>query len=498
MKSIVHPYEHGAPTAKELEAYVSSSSSLVSAEQPRSDIQQQSMKQRLRRILWTFILTSMVTSMAIWQTYAVLDQLVGGYLGEGGERDAVESHTGHGLGHALSHHKHPHKDPFNWKPCPHSEDKRWKCGRLTVPLNYHNSSDHRTVTLESVLFQVNPKKKSKHTILINPGGPGGSGSGYTWSAAEKISSNYTDSTLDVLGFDPRGVNASTPHISCTPRDAYKDRWNLLTQYYREKGDKMAVLQRLDSYYQGYFASCYDRYGDVLQHLTTATVARDMDSIRQALGEEELYYYGVSYGTGLGQTYTQMFPDRVGRMLLDGLEYMYDGRTTTGFGTAALHDIERAYNDGFLGECLRAGPAGCALAESNAHPGQNETLQGLQARMETLFSKLIERPASGFHPEVGPGVITYTFLIELLYASMYNAALWPGLARRFAELERGNTSQTLLSVVQREFAYDPEEPAIHKNQTAGDLGLMVICSDSYDAPRPSLEWYLDLQQNMTER
>lgn len=78
------------------------------------------------------------------------------------------------------------------------------------------------------------------------GGPGGSGVAYAWYAAEKLSAHYSDNTFDVLGFDPRGVNASIPHIYCYPDYALHDRWSLLGAVYREKGDKLADLQFFDS------------------------------------------------------------------------------------------------------------------------------------------------------------------------------------------------------------------------------------------------------------
>lgn len=99
--------------------------------------------------------------------------------------------------------------------------------------------------IETVLFQAG-KERSPHTIVVNPGGPGGSGVSYAWSSAEKISSNYTDGKYDVLGFDPRGVNASQPHIACFPNYGYSDRWAALGSYWAEKGDKRSDLELWDS------------------------------------------------------------------------------------------------------------------------------------------------------------------------------------------------------------------------------------------------------------
>lgn len=236
-------------------------------------------------------------------------------------------------------------------------------------------------------------------------------------------------------------------------------------------------------------------------MTTAQVARDIDTIRAALDEDKLYYYGVSYGTGLGQTYTQMFPDRVGRILLDGLEYIYDGRTTTGFGTAALHDIIRAYDDGFIGECIRAGPRGCALAAPllSPFPNATDTVLGLQIRMRNVFARLLGRPASATHPKVGPGIVRYKNLIDLLYSAMYNAATWPKLASAISQYERhANASELLYMTETSTYSSDPEKCPVPPQKVAGDAGILVICGDSYDAPHPNLEWYLKLWRDMSDR
>lgn len=379
------------------------------------------------------------------------------------------------------------------KNCP----LRWKCGSITVPFDYKNASEKRTMKIETVLFQAG-KTKANHTIVINPGGPGGSGVAYAWSAAEKISSNYTDSTFDVLGFDPRGVNASEPSISCYPNDGFRDRWVLLGNYYKEKGDKATDLELWDASSEAQFKACREKYGDIPAYLTTALVARDMDTIRAALGEDKLYYYGVSYGTGLGSTYTQMFPDRVGRMLLDALEYIPEERTTTGFGTAALHDIIRAFNDGFIGECIRAGPAGCALA-AKPNTKETDTVAGLQARFETIFSSLIKRPAVASHPDVGPGFVRYKDVIDFLYSAMYNSAGWPRLAKAISNYESSaNATDLLLRLEDSDFSADPTKCPEPGARMTGDAGIFVICGDQYDAPHPDLNWYLDLWGQMSNR
>jgi len=209
----------------------------------------------------------------------------------------------------------------------------FKCGYLDVPLDYTNKSDPRTIRLAVNKYQAG-KRKAKQHIIINPGGPGGSGLQSLFGGrGEYISRNLTQGNVDVLGFDPRGVNMSKPGISCFPNDAFRDRWfGLAFQYYETGfGDPMSHLQLADSMAEATMKACLEKWGDIPRFLSTAFVARDIDAIREALGEEEIWGYMVSYGSGIGTHLSQLFPDRIGRLLLDGLEFVKDHRELGGFG-----------------------------------------------------------------------------------------------------------------------------------------------------------------------
>jgi pimeloyl-ACP methyl ester carboxylesterase len=158
-------------------------------------------------------------------------------------------------------------------------------------------------------------------------------------------------------------------------------------------------------------------------LTTASVARDLEEIRKTLGEDDLTGYLVSYGTGIGQTYANMFPDSVGRMILDGTEYVRDHRLLGGFGWTALDNGTDAWHDGFLGECLNAGPEHCALAKPKT--SESVTLPGLVKRMEKLVKSLIHRPIPGYSSSSGPSLITYSRLVDSLYSKQYPFFHFPG-------------------------------------------------------------------------
>ncbi|KAK1991773.1 hypothetical protein LX36DRAFT_331525 [Colletotrichum falcatum] len=421
------------------------------------------------------------------------------------------------------------KDPSHWswgnKTAPADEDDDpyadrgiYLCGYLDAPLDYTNASDKRIVRLAVTKYQVSglarvgepaaaddddknpaPGAKSKRTIVIEPGGPGGSGTSYVWRTAEQVTKRFSDGTFDVLGWDPRGVNVTQPSIACFPYDVDRDRWALATGLYLEVSDVRRQLGIADAMNDAVFKACWELHGDLGRFLGTGLVARDMEEIRKALGEDELTGYLVSYGTGIGQTYANMFPDSVGRLILDGTEYVRDHRLLGGFGLAALDNVTDAWHDGFLGECINAGPEHCALAKSA--DGKPVVLGELDARMRSLVSSLIERPVAGYTKGAGPSLVTYSLLVGGLYNSMYNAATWPAVAKMLHELEQGNSTLATAFLGNMIWEYDPALPPAPKKRPASDeLGTLVICADSYDAPLPpdGLDWWASLWANMTAK
>ncbi|KAJ5185749.1 hypothetical protein N7472_010589 [Penicillium cf. griseofulvum] len=382
------------------------------------------------------------------------------------------------------------------------------CGYLDLPLDYHNPSDPRIVRIAVTKFQVaglahrndpsisTKSYKSERTIIINPGGPGGSGTFFLWEAAEETTNRFSDGQFDVLGWDPRGVNSSLPAAACFPQDGFRDRWSLLAYQYREEAPN-AQLEAADAMNNATFFACQQRLGDFGRFVSTASVARDLDEIRKALNEEELTGYLVSYGTGIGQTYVNMFPTRAGRVILDGTEYVKDHRLLGGFGWTALDNATDAWRDGFLGECINAGPKWCALA--NPVPGQDGpvTLAQLEARMTQLLESLKARPRSAYTELAGPSLITYSALVDrALYPAMYRPMDWPRTARMLYELEAGNATMAASSL-DRSWSDHSDKPSYPYVPSSSELDLLVICADSYDAPLPDgLEWWDRLWETMS--
>jgi len=419
----------------------------------------------------------------------------------------------------------PNPDHWSWAPLqdgrnttaggdPYAGRGIYMCGYLEVPLDYSNKSDSRIARLAVTKLQVSglarqgdtassgAGKKSARTIVIEPGGPGGSGTSYAWRAAQNVTQRFSDGQFDVLGWDPRGVNASLPAVACFPYDSSRDRWSLLTSlHHAVSGSPREQLELVDAMNAAVMRACWEKHGDLGRFFGTGYVAQDLEQIRKALGEDELTGYLVSYGTGIGQTYASLFPDSVGRVILDGTEYVRDHRLRGGFGWTALDNGTDAWRDGFLGECVNAGPEYCALAKPKKNAAGPVKLKDLEARMEALLKSLINRPVPANLPSSGPTLVTYSSLVDNLYGAMYNARSWPALAQSLSELEDGNATLVASLLESSTWWYDPEAPCSANPVPGSDneLGTLVICADSYDAPGPDdLDWWLSLWGNMTTK
>jgi pimeloyl-ACP methyl ester carboxylesterase len=209
----------------------------------------------------------------------------------------------------------PVPPPIAWGSCsdPFMQQAGAQCGYLTVPLNYSDPSGPKIQLAVSRLEHTSSDYQG--VILMNPGGPGGSGLELPEEVTPALDQDgYTTTVADYdwIGFDPRGVGSSLPAISCDPNYLGPDRPNYIP-FTRQ------LLGTWLSRSQGYASDCASQSGQqtaLLHNLTTIDSALDMDSIRQALGQQQINYYGYSYGTYLGQVYASLFPSRVRRMILD--------------------------------------------------------------------------------------------------------------------------------------------------------------------------------------
>ncbi|NKQ58779.1 alpha/beta hydrolase [Amycolatopsis sp. K13G38] len=196
--------------------------------------------------------------------------------------------------------------PIVWGACESAKLRKAgaECGFLDVPLDHANPAG---ATVSLAVSQVrHTTAQSQGVMLVNPGGPGGSGLGL--SVLGKSVPNGAGSSYDWIGFDPRGVGASKPALSCDPGYFKYDRPGYVPTTPQLEQTWLASSK-------GYAGACA-KNGALLEHMKTTDVAQDMDSLRKALGRQQINYYGFSYGTYLGQVYATLHPDRVRRMVLD--------------------------------------------------------------------------------------------------------------------------------------------------------------------------------------
>lgn len=398
----------------------------------------------------------------------------------------------------------------------------YMCGYLDVPLDYTNTSDPRIVRLAITKYQVSglarldgsskisTGQKSARTVVLNPGGPSASGQDMAWNAAESLTRTLSDSEYDILGWDPRGVNMSLPNVSCFPKDSVRDRWSVLAgtipfAQLRIGWPRRAVahstiaqVRFADALNDATFHACKERLGDFPRFTSTAFVARDMDQIRAALGEDDLTAYLVSYGTTLGGTYVNMFPDKAGRVILDAVAPVRDSRKLGGLLYWPDDLSEQTWREGVLGECINAGPERCALAEP-VDDGKLVTVDDLEKRMDNLFQSIADRPMPAYTDASGPVVVTYAQVVLIVVACLLDPQTWGFLAQVLTSLERGDASvaaNMIDGLVWHEnIPYVKSRP--HQAPLHTDVRSFVVCSDSYDAPLPDgLEWWDRRWANMT--
>lgn len=196
---------------------------------------------------------------------------------------------------------------ISWEKCDDPKYSKAQCATVEVPLKW-NEPDGKTISLLITKLEASGEKKG--SLLMNPGGPGGSGNQSvaqygSETTTEKLRQNY-----DLIGFDPRGVKDSAG-IECLD-DKGTDEYVSTTFSDTEAGSKDA-----EGAWKKVTKACKENSGDLLQDLDTYSAARDMDVIRQAVGSKKLDYLGYSYGTYLGATYAELYPKRTGKMVLDG-------------------------------------------------------------------------------------------------------------------------------------------------------------------------------------
>lgn len=305
-------------------------------------------------------------------------------------------------------------DTINWGPCP-TAPSPLECGQLAVPYDYDNPSAGSFVL--SVMRRPADLPESRiGSLLVNPGGPGFGGTAVAEQAEYYLSTELLEQ-FDVVGWDPRGTGASTPAVDCT--EDY-DRYFGIDSPPNDKSAKQNMVDLT----QEFVDLCVERNGEMLKYVSTEASARDMDSIRRALNEDKISYFGFSYGSELGATWVTLFPDTVRAAVFDGAS----DPNASGFdqAMAQLKGFEQQL-DAFLADCAKR--VACKIY-NNGKPA--ELFDQLAVDIDTTPIVV-----SSNRTPVTQGVF-YTAVVQ----AMYSNTMWPQLETALASAAKGNGALVL--------------------------------------------------------
>ncbi|MBU2665059.1 alpha/beta hydrolase [Actinoplanes bogorensis] len=330
-----------------------------------------------------------------------------------------------------------------WGKCTDADLVKAKaqCAQLSVPLDYERP---KGTTISLALSRVRhtvPDGKYQGVMLVNPGGPGGSG--LALATLGGLVPKGAGNAYDWIGFDPRGVGASKPALSCSGdvtaynRPSYVPVTAALEKTWRQRS-------------KDYARKCAKAGGELLDHVKSADNVRDMDSIRRALGVQQINYYGFSYGTYLGQLYASRYPRAVRRMILDGV---IDARTVW-YRSNLDQNVAFDRNANIYFDWIAKNDKTFGLGRDGRSMGQ---------AYYGLLAKLRKSPAGGV---IGPDEVN-----DVVLLATYNVSVWPVVAAAFAALVRKGDSGPVKKL------YDENYPQGAGSDNGYAMYLATLCTDA---------------------
>ena len=370
---------------------------------------------------------------------------------------AVTACTSGGTGSAQSSGARPDAaSRLQWHSCS-VQGAAMRCASLQVPLDYADPQGRKITLALSEVPATAPARQQQGDLLVNPGGPGGSGLGLAAVVAQGLDPAVA-ADYNIIGFDPRGVGSSVPALSCDPSFFSGVRPDYIPA-------TPAAEQVLIGRAKTYAADCEKRYGWLLPYMTSEDVAKDMDSIRAALGVAKINYFGYSYGTYLGQVYGTLFPHRIRRMVLDS--------TVDPDGVWYADNIDQDY--AFEGRMLAF--FSWVAANNNVYRLGRTRAQVDQAWYRARADLETHPVAGRSGPMIGPDEFDDTFL-----QGGYSNSLWPGLAAALAAYLHGGATGPLVGQYEQEGTQSENEFAVYN---------AVECSD-VNWPRSWAKWNSDTE------
>lgn len=304
---------------------------------------------------------------------------------------------------------------LDWQAC---KPSGMECTTVTAPVDW---ADPGAGDIELAVVKLATKGGDRvGSLLMNPGGPGGSGVDLVQQAAEYVTSDALRDRFDIVGWDPRGVGRSTG-VSCYD-DADMDAF-LYGVPANPAGSDAWFAEQVETE-KAFAAACAENTGALLGTIDVESNARDMDLLRGVLGDEQLNYLGFSYGTSFGAHYAELFPQNVGRLVLDGAVDPALGSSET--FTVQMGGFENAFR-AYVADCLTG--ADCPFTGS---------LDDALAQASTLFAGVEGRALTG---DDGRQLTASTLGTALSYP-LYDEASWPALSQMLAELGAGDATMAL--------------------------------------------------------
>jgi pimeloyl-ACP methyl ester carboxylesterase len=293
-----------------------------------------------------------------------------------------------------------------WRTCPRSFPADADCAMLSVPLDHRDPTGRQISLALSRIRHTGPAAGYQGVLLVNPGGPGAAGRDFAVGVAGQLPARVR-AAYDIIGFDPRGVGASSPALSCQPNYFKPVRPDYVPG---SEADERVWLRRSRDYAQ----ACGHKYGSLLDHLKTVDAAQDLENIRVALGQHKINYLGASYGTYLGAVYATLFPHRVRRMVLDS--NVAPNRVWYGSNMDQDYAFDRSVKSFF---------AWVARYDAVYHLGGDAAV--VEKSYYSTRAELKAHPAEGI---LGPDELDDTLQI-----GGYLAAAWPQLAQAWSSYSR---------------------------------------------------------------
>jgi pimeloyl-ACP methyl ester carboxylesterase len=299
---------------------------------------------------------------------------------------------------------------LTWTSC----EKEMQCATATAPLDWTEPA-RDSIDL-ALIRHAATAGAPIGSVLVNPGGPGGSGYDFIADSLDYAVSADLQKRFDIVGFDPRGVNRSSA-VSCHDDPAELDAFLYdITPGAVGSDEWIAAAQAANT---AFGQRCLDQTGDLLGFVDTVSAARDLDLLRAVLGDKKLNYLGFSYGTLLGATYAELYPKNTGRLVLDGA---LDP-------TSSSFDVSLTQAEGFE-SAMRAFLADCASASECPFSGSiDDSMLKIRALLDRLDASPI-RNTDG--RELGSNAMTSAIVLPL-----YSQDNWPYLQQLFAAVMKGD-------------------------------------------------------------